>query len=198
MKIHKAFITMVTFMLVAVGILPSAQAALSGIANGWNYTTSMDPVGIHLYDLNSSHDAILNANTISFPKPSIRLAPTLEYSINDGDWEDFSGPLSIHYDQCDPVQISLRFHPRGNYNSHQLFSADDVTLQTYDKTKSNEAGLDLFQALYVVWDINNYSAVTFFSANDPVSPNAPIPASALLLFTGLIGIIGFRRRMNNE
>jgi hypothetical protein len=146
MKTCKAFIITVTLILVAMGMLPGAQTALSAMADGWNDTTSMAPGRVYLHDLDYSHDTILGAGTLSFPMPSNRPASSLKYSINDGD-------------------------------------------------NSNEAGPDLFQALYVVWDLNPYSTVTFCSANDPVTPNAPIPASALMLFTGLIGIIGFRRRV---
>lgn len=136
MKTCKAFIITVTYILVAMGMPTSIQAALSGVADGWNSTTSMDPVSVYLHDLDNSRD-------------------------------------------------------------HHLFSAGDVTFQIYDEADSNEAGLDLFQALYVVWDLNPYSTVAFCSANDPATPNAPIPASALMLFTGLIGIIGFRRRVGD-
>jgi hypothetical protein len=156
----------------------------------------MDPVSFYLYDLDNSHDAILSADTLSFFPPAIGSPQAaLEYNINNGDWESFSGPLSIEYGDADYVQIALRLQPIDDRNDNQFLTGGDIIFQNYDEANS-KAGLDLFQALFVVWDMNHHPTVTFSSANDPVTPHAPIPASALLLFTGLIGIIGFRRRLN--
>jgi hypothetical protein len=198
MKTNKSLIIIGVSLIVALGVLSNAQEAHSSISNGGNYTTSMDPVSFYLYDLDNSHDAVLSADTLSFFTPANGSPPVLEYNINGSGWEGFSGPLSIPYGKADSVQISLRLYPMDDRYDNQSLTAGDITFQNYDAAKSDEVGLDLFQALYVVWDMNTHSTVTFGSANDPVTPNAPIPASALLLFTGLIGIIGFRRQLNNR
>ena len=198
MKSRKTLKIVVALLLVATGVAPAAQAALTGISNGGIKSTTTDQVNFYLYDLDKSRNATLSADTLSFLLPPNRPAPSLEYRINNSGWEGFNGPLSIDYGNTDLVKISFRLDPNENNDNIRSFPTGDVTFQGYDAANSNDAGLELFHALYVVWDFHHHAAVTFSSSDDPVTPNAPIPATALLLFTGLIGIIGFRRRVNNS
>jgi hypothetical protein len=149
--------------------------------------------------LDGSGDATLNADTLTFALQPNGSAPSLEYNINGTGWSDFTGPLSFDYEDygnADMAQIAFRLDP--NINNSPLVTGGNVTFQTYDLDNSNVVGEDLFQALFVTWGAYNPSSITYCSASDPVGPHAPIPASALLLFSGLIGLIGFRRRMNHR
>lgn len=214
MKIYNVLIIMVVFLLSIMGLQPAAQAALcrgsvhhhghngrglahvnDTIAKGGNKTISMDAVNFYLYDLDGSKNATISADTLTFP-PQINGGTTpLEYNVNGTGWNDFTGPLSLEYGNAEMMQISFRLDP--DSNNDQFVYAGNVTFQNYDAANSEAAGRDLFQALYVQWYRNPFT-LTISSADDPVSSSVPIPASALLLFTGLAGLIGFRRRMINR
>lgn len=185
MKICKLFIVLTAFLLGVMGMQPVAQAALS---NGGYTTAYMDPVSLYLFDLNGDGQAMLSANTISVGPA---LAPTLKYSVNGSKFSDFDTSALINFNGSKVAQISLLVSP--NDSMHSIASGD-VTFQNYDAANGAATGHDLFHALYVQWD-NSPLAVTFASTDERFSSSAPIPASVLLLFTGLVGVVGFRRRM---
>jgi hypothetical protein len=210
MKTNNAIFVMMVFLLSVMGMQPAAQAALctgtmhnygrgyshahDTMVNGGNNTISMDAVSFHLYDLDGCKNATISSDTLTFPSQSDAYAPSVEYNVNNTGWNVFTGPLSIDYGNADSMQISFRLDPYSNNN--EFIYAGSVAFQNYDAVNSEAAGRDLFQALYVQRCKN--PIITISSADDPVSSSVPIPASALLLFTGLAGLIGFRRRMINR
>ena len=189
MKTYKfIFIAMTAFLVGVLGMQPAAQASLAEISNGDNYTTHMDDVSFYLFDFDNDGHATLNANTISVDTAA------LEYSLDGNIFNSFTDPVSIDFGGSEAQQFFLRLLPSG-YESY--LDSGNVTFMNYNEAKSQVAGHELFQALYVQWDSSPF-AITMAVGDDPVTSSAPIPASALLLFTGLMGLVGFRRRMMNR
>jgi hypothetical protein len=192
MKTYKVIISMAAFLVGVVGMQPAAQAMLTGITAGANYATEMDPVSFYLYDLDGNDRATLSADTISASAAAKQ--PSLHYSLDGTKFDAFSSHATIEFGGEDFVPIFFRLAPTNG--GHEV-DAGRVTFQNYDLTNSNAIGHDLFQALYIEWDRSPFT-ITISSADDPSSPSVPIPASVILLFTGLAGLIGFRRRLTNR
>lgn len=192
MKSCKVIILMAAFWVGVAGMQPAAHAMLTGFSAGANYVTDMKPVSFYLYDLDGNDKATLSADTISAGAADNR--PSLEYSLDGIKFDALNSHAAIEFGGDDFMQIFFRLAPT---NGGHDVDAGRVTFQNYDLTNSNTAGHDLFQALYVEWDWSPFT-ITISSADDPSSPSVPIPASVLLLFTGLAGLIGFRRRLSNR
>jgi hypothetical protein len=194
MKSSRLFVIFAAMVVVVVGMVPAAQAALSGLGDGQDLTVVQDPVHFWLFDVdgNPSHNVTLSANTLSVSSSSI----TLQYSYTGAanDFSDFDSPITVDTGSDNVQQIFFRLDiPGPNYAT-----GGDVTFQNYDLNTSENMGIDLFNNLYLVWDTGNFTiTITSASGNGRFS-NVPIPASALLLFTGLIGLIGFRRRFSGK
>jgi hypothetical protein len=190
MKTNKIIIVITAFICVALGTMPVAQAALS---SGENLTVSaMDPVGFYLYDLNGDDTATLNASTFSVGQnPDYNL----EFSTDGTSYSVLNTYTTISYGSgSELAQVYFRLVPI-NGNASPI-KTGDVTFQNHNFGESNAAGLDLYHAFSVGWDSGQFT-VTFSSSDDRFSP-VPIPASVLLLGTGLIGLIGFRRQMKKR
>jgi hypothetical protein len=123
------------------------------------------------------------------------IGPSMKYTPFGSAHGSFGRPATINFSEPEIAQIYLRMVP--NYYAHEV-DAGDITFQNYDLTHSTAVGNDLFQDLYIHWVVGLPSSITISQTEDLSSSNAPVPASALLLFTGLIGLIGFRRRMMNR
>jgi hypothetical protein len=171
---------------------PVAQAALA-LSNGASLTfDSMDPVSFYLYDLDGNGSATLSAGTVSVGGNPV---PDLEYSTDGTYFSTLTTSTTVNYAEgANLAQVFFRLNPtNGNASSTEK---GDVTFQNYNIVESAAENLDLFHALYVDWDSGQFT-VTFTSSDDRFSP-VPIPASALLLVSGLIGLVGFRRQMKNR
>lgn len=193
MKTFKVYIIMVTYLLGVATMLPAAHAMLSSLPDGGGYTNSIDPFNMYLCDMDPTGEATAcNKNISSHFGPT---APSMKYNPFGSARGSFGGPATIYFSEPEIAQFFLRMDP--NYFAHEV-DADDITFQDYDLTHSTAVGHDLFQNLYIHGVVGHPTSITISQTEDLSSSNAPVPASALLLFTGLIGLIGFRRRMMNR
>ena len=107
---------------------------------------------------------------------------TLQYKIDGGAW--------ANYDTLNGVDVTTGNHKNRVYLQlvEPLQESGNVTLTNFQKY---DYSLDLYKGLTVYWGDARF---TFQAApNNQYFAAVPIPASALLLGAGLIGLIGFRR-----
>jgi hypothetical protein len=211
MKISNTIFAMMAFLLSVMGLQPVAQAALcrgtmhhhgpgyshahDNKINSENNTFSMNADSFYHYDPDVSRNATISSDTLTFPPQSDAYTPSVMGNVNNTGWHGFTGPLSLDYGNAESMQISFSLDPYSSNN--EFVYAGSVAFQNNDAANLEAAGRDLFQALYAQCYRGPFS-ITISSSDDPVSSSVPIPASALLLFTGLAGLIGFRRRMINR
>lgn len=193
MKSCKVFIVIAAFLLNFMGMPLAAQAMLTGSANGGSFTTYIDPVSYHLCDMNGTDQATPGADAISFISAASQ--PVMECSKDGTAFGAFDTPAAINFGGTDMDRISFCIVPD---NDEQALDAGYVPFRNYGLTSSTALADDLFQVLYYQCVGGGSTSTTINSADDLANPGAPIPASALMLFTGLIGLIGFRRRLMNR
>lgn len=163
--------------------------------DGRNEPIDMDPVSFYIYDLDNNGETTIDTKPFVHQSKCVNCGPSVEYNINGSSWNVLSGPLNIDFEGADVLQISLRLDPNTCFGDQYIYGGA-VTFMNSSETN----GSDLYQNLYVRWNSKYPLLPTMISssASDAVSSNVPIPASALLLFSGLAGLIGFRRRIINR
>lgn len=190
MKTFKVYIIMVTCLLSVSTMQPAAHAMLTSLPDGGGYTNSIDHFNKYLCDMDPTGEATaFNKNISSHFGP---IVPSIKYKPMGSARGSFGEPASINFPETEIARFFLRMVP--DYFGHEV-DAGDITFQDFDLTHSTAVGHDLFQGFYIHWVMGLPTSITISQTEDLPSSNAPVPASALLLFTGLIGLIGFRRRM---
>lgn len=182
MKNYKVFIFVAVFLSAAIGMQSAAHASLCLPENGENFTSDLNPVSLLLFDLDHSGQATLSTSTVSFSGSS------LEYSTDGSTWNTFNAPATIDFGDSNTAQILLRLNSGSNFDQD-----GQITYLNYDAAASTSNAMDLYHSFFVMWDTEPVD-ITIGSTDDRFAAT-PIPASALLLFTGLIGLVSFRRRM---
>lgn len=196
MKTFKVSIIMVTFLLGLATMQSVAYAMLTSLPDDGSYSNSIDPFNMYLCDMDPTGQATAcNKNISSSSAPIGTSMKFKKYNPFGSAHGSLGRPATINFSEPEIAQIYLGMVP--NYYAHEI-NAGDITFQNYDLTHSTAVGNDLFRDLYIHWVVGLPSSITISQTEDLSSCNAPVPASALLLFTGLIGIIGFRRRMMNQ
>jgi hypothetical protein len=164
-KINVALVLIAAIVAVA-GMQATAHAAL---------------ITFLVHDVNGDESAIIEADTFGTNK-------TLEYSTDNANWDAFSG--------TGPIVTKSFFTPANGSQQVWLRLSQGNSTDT-DGTMSflgsNDSGL--YSSVIVQWTSGGGGQFTFAAPNNGDLISAvPIPASALLLFSGLIGLVGFHRR----
>ena len=164
---RKLFLAVLVAGLLALG--GSAQAAIM----------EMDPVYFYAVDSLSDSDATVKMDITIFGN-----APgTLQWSYDNSNWTNVTGSFNVdaHHDGGKQI-LYLRLN-------NPTITAGDVSYSGY-------IAPNLYRTVSVDWSVKSDYKVTIKSANEPdgVSP-VPLPASALLLGSGLLGLaLVYRRR----
>lgn len=98
-----------------------------------------------------------------------------------------------------PTTIETKlFRPFSDSDAGNLLaSSEDVTFTIYKAKTPEELAISLNNGFSILLESKNQGKMNLFSTNRKNQPgvhHAPIPSSALLLSTVLIGLIGFRWR----
>ena len=195
MRVSKVLIVLAAFLLGIAGMQPAAWAMLTGIADGGSRMTAVVPVGIYLYDPNGFDQAAPNDDTNPFRMRTCLSA--LEYSADSIVFRASDTPVSIDSGISDSSQIFSRMVPDDWHQIDPAY-ADDVTYREYDLINSPAACDDPFRIPFDLWVSVEPTFIAIGPTEDMVKSSTPVPASALMLITGLVGLIGFRRRMMNH
>lgn len=193
MKTFKVSIVMVAFLLVVTAMQPVAHAMVTSMPHGGSYTGCLESFNSCLCDMGPSDAA--NTGIDIFSLSSAPVIPVMESVPDRPARHSFDAQATIIFSNSEIARIFLRMIP--NYCSLEI-GADDITFPNSDLTHSITIGRDLFQSLHTHFVDGQPTSITISSTEDLDGSNTPVPASALLLFTGLIGLIGFRRRMMNR
>jgi hypothetical protein len=193
MRFSKVFVFLAAILLSVLGIQTAARAMLTGTANGGSPVTSPDPAGFYLNDL-KGFDQAAPGNVTTSSRLMTRLS-TIEYSAESSVFHTADTPASINSGDTD---ISSFFSRRVLNNSWDLIDAEDVIFHNYDLANWPAGGGDPFRIFFAQWIAVEPAFIALGATEDMVKPSTPVPASALMLITGLVGLIGFRRRMMNR
>jgi hypothetical protein len=193
MKTLKVYIIMVTCLLSVATKQPAAHAMLTSLPDGGGFSNSITPFNKYLCNMDPTGEATAcNKNISSHFGP---IEPSMKYNPMGSARSSFGELATINFPETEIARFFLRMVP--DYYAYEV-DAGDITFQDCDLTHSTAVGHDLFQGFYIHWVMGLPTSITISQTEDLPSSNAPVPASALLLFTGLIGLIGFRRRMMNR
>ena len=165
---------------------------VTSMPHGGNYR-GLDSFNSYFRDMSPSGAAYADIDIFSLG--STPVIPVVE-SAPDGPARGFADTrAAIIFSSSEIARIFLHMVPN---HFAQENDAGDITFPKYDLTHSITVGHYLFQSLHANWVDGQSTSIPLNSTEDPDSSITPVPASALLLFTGLIGLFGFRRRMMNR
>ena len=183
----KLFIALIAVTLM-VGMTTGAVAALS-TGNSNTYTlTSVSTVSFYLVDWGSFD------NTVTLTATNILggALTGLQYSLDNISWSNFTeGKTQIF--KIDPSTHTELVYLRLLTDT----SADRMTFQSYSAnsgTSTSPEYLDLYTGLKIKFDsITTHAALLTNSGSDKLAA-VPVPAAVWLFATGLVGLVGIRRR----
>lgn len=172
------FISAMALIMVVLGFSPHAFANYTDIPG--KFSLDATPVCLFLDEI----------STTSLPQAA-QPAPLL-YSSENGWGENFSV-----INTTSPVETNF-FRPILDFPEGDILTAtQDVTFNIYRVKTPEELANSLSNGFSVLLESNNQGKMNLFSTNIKNQQgvhHAPIPSSALLLSTVLIGLIGFRWR----
>ena len=166
-----------------IGMFTCAQAATVGPDPF--YQGVLDPVCFWVVD--DSNDSSVTATGISFLLPT---GYALQYYSDVTDWTNF-GTSVIFNTGSDPYElVRLRLY---NSTTYATDTSGDLTFLGYE-VPDDGYGLGWYTSITIDWDGTNNVQLSFVSSagNDNVAP-VPIPASVLLLGSGILGLIAIGR-----
>ena len=167
--------TVLGFALLIVSVM-AQSAALAAPSD--TTVNGMDPVNFWLFDLDSNPATEVTLSVTSFSgSPG-----TLWYSYDNAAWSAFQSGNAYT-----PGQIFLKFNDDTD---------GDVTFQGGISTTSGD--IDLYSGISILWSYGTNWAVSLGSSGTGGIAQTPIPASAFLLLTGIVGLIGFRRHTSKR
>jgi len=167
-----------------IGAMVLGLLTLAGSAKADYTINNMDPVHLYLFDMDKDKNVTLTGSFISWPPGSI-----LEYSPDNSNsnWREWniSNSLLTIKTNSSPAIIYFRVNNSGTYD------------QDADVTFSGPGDpYPYYQTAYILWSTDpkfNFSIAT--ATNYDRLSYVPLPTSALLLGSGLLGLtLVYRRR----
>ena len=172
-----------------IGAMVLGLLTLAGSAKADYTINNMDPVHLYLFDMNKDKKVTLTGSFISWSSGSTSSGSTstLEYSPDNSNWYEWyiSNSLLPINTNSSPAIIYFRVNNSGTYDQNA-----DVTFCGPGNP------YPYYQTAYILWSTNpkfNFSIAT--ATNDDRLSYVPLPTSALLLGSGLLGLtLVYRRR----